>query len=56
VREIIQSLDDQNRWISVFDGTPQIGQLKLPVGTKYLSSQVFSDHLRLLSQYIAESK
>jgi PelA/Pel-15E family pectate lyase len=56
VREIIQSLDDQNRWISTFDGTPQIGQLKLPVGTKYLSSQVFSDHLRTLSRYIAESK
>lgn len=56
VREIIQSLDDHNRWVSVFDGTPQIGQLKLPVGTKYLSSQVFSDHLRLLSQYIRQSK
>jgi hypothetical protein len=28
----------------------------LPVGTKYLSSQVFSDHLRTLSQYVRETK
>ena len=56
VREIIQSLDDQDRWISTFDGTPLVGQLKLPLGTKYLSSRVFSDHLRILSRYIKESR
>ena len=54
VRATIDSLDDQGRWVSTFDGTPVIGQLKLPVGTPYLSSQVFSENLERLSRYVAE--
>jgi hypothetical protein len=56
VRQIIESLDSQGRWITKFDGSPVIGQLKLPIGTPYLSSQRFSDHLQTLSRFITQQK
>ncbi len=54
VQATIDSLDEQGRWVSKFDGTPLIGQLKLPIGTPYLSSQVFSENLERLSQLIVK--
>ena len=54
-RQAIDSIDSQGRWISTFDGQPLIGQAKMPIGTKYLSSQVFSDNLTALSEYVAGS-
>ncbi len=54
VEAAISTLDQQGRWVSTFDGTPLVGQLKLPIGTPYLSSQVFSDNLRALSRFVAE--
>ncbi len=55
-RQAIESLDEQGRWISTFDGERLIGQAKIPIGTKYLSSQVFSDNLTALSEFVASSK
>lgn len=55
-RSAIQSLDPQGRWISTFDGTRLVGQAKMPLGTKYLSSQLFSDNLTVLSEFIATDK
>jgi hypothetical protein len=52
-KQVIEALDVQGRWVSTYDGQPLVGQPKLAVGTKYLSSQVFSDHLALLSRWIA---
>ena len=47
---IIAALDKQDRWVSTFDGERLIGQMKLPVGTQYLSSEVFSQNLEQLSE------
>ncbi|MEM9644076.1 MAG: pectate lyase [Planctomycetota bacterium] len=52
VNEIVASLDRQGRWCSVHDGRRLVGQPKLEVGQRYLSSQVFSDNLRLLSEFL----
>jgi hypothetical protein len=52
----IETLDAQGRWLSTFDGQRMVGQLKLPIGTKYLSSQVFSDNLIALSDFLLDSK
>ena len=54
-RQAATSLDARGRWISTFDGQRLVGQAKMPVGTKYLSSQVFSDNLIALSQFVAAS-
>lgn len=50
----IQSQDEQGRWIDTFDGQRLVGQAKLAVGEKYLSSQTFSDNLTLLSKYLSQ--
>jgi hypothetical protein len=52
VRDIVAALDAEGRWVSHFDGSPKIGQLKLPLGTSYLSSEVFSEHLTLLADFV----
>jgi PelA/Pel-15E family pectate lyase len=52
----IKTLDAQGRWLSTFDGQRMVGQLKLPIGTQYLSSQVFSDNLTALSDFLSNSK
>lgn len=55
-RSSIDALDNEGRWVSTFDGTRLVGQLKLPIGTPYLASQVFSDRLRALSRFVAETR
>ena len=50
--QIITSLDEQGRWVSTYDGKTLVGQTKMPVGTKYLSSKVFSQNVTLLSDYL----
>lgn len=52
VRKIIADLDDQDRWMSVYDGERLIGQPKFAVGDRYLSSQLFSDDIETLSRYL----
>ena len=54
ISEIIKSLDSQGRWVTVSDGRRLVGQAKIPVGTKYLSSQEFSDNLTTLAEYISQ--
>ena len=49
---IMSELDGHGRWISTFNGERVIGQLKLPVGTRYLSSAVLSRNLETLSETI----
>ena len=56
VQDLIASLDAQGRWVSIFDGRRMVGQLKLPIGTRFLSSQVFSDNLTALSDHVAAGK
>ncbi len=52
VQQAISELDNAGRWISVSSGERLVGQLKLPAGTRYLSSAVFSERLELLSEYL----
>ena len=56
VHQIISALDNQARWISTFDGGLHVGQLKLPTGTKYLASAVFSHNLETLCRYLQQHR
>lgn len=56
VRDIVQSLDDQGRWMSRYSGERLVGQPKFTLNEAYLSSQKFSDNLILLSTYLLAAK
>jgi PelA/Pel-15E family pectate lyase len=53
-RNAIDALDAEGRWVSTFDGAKLIGQLKLPLGTKYIASQVFADNVDALCNVIRD--
>jgi PelA/Pel-15E family pectate lyase len=55
VRRIIDSLDSSGRWISTYAGERLIGQAKFSPGDKYLSSEVFSNNLTTLSQFVTNN-
>ena len=52
-QRIIADLDAQGRWVSTFAGERLVGQPKFKPGEKYLSSEVFSANVTLLSRYLA---
>ncbi len=52
VRQVISELDKQGRWVSTYRGERLVGQAKLTMNSPYLSSQVFSDNLSLLSAFL----
>lgn len=52
IHKILTSLDSQSRWVSTYNGERLVGQAKMPVGEKYLASQVFSSNLSQLSKFI----
>ena len=53
VRRIIDSLDEQGRWLSVRDVDNRlIGQAKIAPGEKYLSSEVFARNLEQLAAFV----
>lgn len=56
VRKIISKLDDRGRWISIYSGERLVGQPKLPVNSPYISSEVFSRNLELLSDYLLATR
>jgi PelA/Pel-15E family pectate lyase len=56
VRQVISALDAEGRWISTFAGERLVGQPKFKPGDQYLSSEVFSRNLTLLSQYLQRTK
>lgn len=55
VRRIITELDEEGRWIEVFDGESLVGQPKFSQGQRYLSSKTFAHNLDLLSQFLLSS-
>lgn len=55
VRDIVSALDASGRWVSTYDGTRLVGQAKMAVGAKYLSSERFSENLTTLSEYLSFS-
>ncbi|MGE0761274.1 MAG: pectate lyase [Pirellulaceae bacterium] len=54
VRELIDQLDDEGRWISTYEGGMLIGQPKFRRGDQYLSSAVFSRNVETLSRYLRQ--
>ncbi len=51
VRRILKELDE-GRWVSVYSGERLVGQPKFAMGFKYISSDVFSKNVEMLSEYI----
>jgi PelA/Pel-15E family pectate lyase len=56
IREILNSLDDRGRWISIGEGTALVGAFKPAPGMKYLSSEVFSQNLTTLSRWLNHAR
>jgi PelA/Pel-15E family pectate lyase len=52
VRLIVSTLDQHGRWVSTYDGKRLVGQAKMPLGAKYLSSERFSKNLATLSEFL----
>ncbi|MBI2481171.1 MAG: pectic acid lyase [Planctomycetia bacterium] len=52
VQQVIGELDEQGRWLSTYRGERLVGQAKLAIDSQYISSQVFSDNLTLLGDYL----
>lgn len=50
VRGVLAQLDDQGRWVSTYDGQRLVGQPGFRIGDQFLSSEVFSNNLTLLSE------
>lgn len=53
VRRILATLDEQGRWVSTYRGERLVGQAKMPLGARYLSSELFSRNLTVLSAFVA---
>lgn len=56
VRQIVEALDDQGRWVSRYAGERLVGQPKFKPGSLYLSSEVFSRNLEALSRYLTATQ
>jgi hypothetical protein len=52
VQQVIGDLDERGRWVSTYRGERLVGQAKMAVNSQYLSSQVFSDNLIMLSDFL----
>lgn len=56
-RAAIDSLDPQGRWISTYGGSQRlVGQPKFSAGQQYLSSELFSENLRLLGDFLVRTQ
>ncbi|MFK7779486.1 MAG: pectate lyase [Gimesia sp.] len=53
---ILNTMDDQARWISISSGERLVGQPKFPVNSRYIASEIFSRNLDLLSSYLNSLK
>lgn len=56
VRQIIAGLDDQGRWISIYQGESLVGQPKFQLNIPYIASAVFSQNIEILSEYLIVSQ
>lgn len=56
VTELLQSLDNEGRWVSVYQGERLVGQPKMAIEASYLSSQLFHDHLVDLAAWLSQHK
>lgn len=56
VQRAIDGLDEQGRWVSTYQGELLVGQPKFETGAKYISSEVFSRNLVLISEYLRANR
>lgn len=57
VRQILNDLDPQGRWVTVHDGKARlVGQPKFKKGFRYLGSNVFNYNVEVLSKYLAATR
>ena len=52
ILRVMDQLDAQSRWISTYNGERLIGQTRFELGEQYLSSEVFSKNISLLSRFV----
>lgn len=55
VRRVVDELDAEGRWVSVYAGEGLTGQPKFANGFRYLSSAVFSRNIEMLSAFLADA-
>ena len=55
-RKIIESLDDEGRWVSTYGGEGLVGQPKFQRGFRFLNSSVFIRNVTTLSRYLNPAK
>jgi hypothetical protein len=56
VRQILQDLDDQGRWITAYAGEGLVGQPKFATGFRYIGSNVFNRNVEVLSAYLTATR
>ncbi len=56
VEGIIRDLDAEGRWVSTYAGERLVGQPKFPNSFRYISSEVFSHNLEVLSEYLTATR
>lgn len=55
-RTIINALDDQGRWTSIYRGEALVGQPKFEFNVPYISSAVFARNIEILCEYLVRCK
>jgi hypothetical protein len=55
-QQITNFLDEQGRWISTYSGERLVGQPKFKTGEEYLSSEIFSRNIEVLSEFLNTSQ
>lgn len=56
VKTVLSNLDSQGRWVNTFQGESLVGDQRFRPGDRYISSEVFSENLTLLSKYLERLK
>lgn len=56
VEAICAALDDQGRWVRVYQGERLVGQPKFRNGQPYLSSAVFAEYVQTLAAFLAQTR
>ncbi len=52
IREMLNTLDDQGRWITTFTDEKLVGDQRFRPGDQYISSETFSRNLERMSSYL----
>jgi PelA/Pel-15E family pectate lyase len=56
VEAICAALDEQGRWVRIYQGERLVGQPKFRQGEPYLSSAVFAEHVQTLAAFLAPAQ